>query len=74
VTAFLLKELENNAFASDLPTEAFYVQCDDKLNPPAVTQSGTLKVKIGLNFGTPIDVVELIVTKDTRAYEESLAA
>lgn len=74
INAFLLKELANNAFATDVPAEAFFVQCDDKNNPPYVAAAGELKVKVGLNFGTPIDVGQLIIAKDTRAYEESLAA
>ena len=74
VTAFLMVELENNAFATDEAATAFFVQCDGKNNPPYVMAAGNLKCKVGLNFGTPIDVGSLIIAKDTRAYEESLAA
>lgn len=74
VTSFLMTQLALGAFASDVPSEAFFLQCDDKLNPPAVVASGKLKIKIGLNFGKAIGVVEQIITKDTRAYDEALAS
>jgi len=74
IRSFLERERIDGAFASDLASEAYFVDVSAKLNPPAVAQAGKLKIKVGLNFGRPINEVEEIITKDTRAYVESLAA
>jgi len=74
ITRYLDRELAKDAFASDVPEEAYQVQCDDKNNPPAVASAGQLKIYVGLNFGTPIGPVEIEISKDTQAFEESQAA
>ncbi len=74
IRAFMERERIDGAFASDIASEAYFVDVSDKLNPPAVAQAGKLKIKIGLNFGRPINEVEEIITKDTRTFVESLAA
>jgi len=74
VTAFLLRQLDVGAFRSTVPSEAFRVDVSDALNPPAVEFAGQLKIRIGLATNKPAEFVILLVTQDTRAFEESLAA
>lgn len=74
VTAFLTQEMNKGAFRSTNADEAFFVDVSDQLNPVANEFAGVLTVRIGLATNKPAEYVVLLVTQDTRALEESLAA
>lgn len=72
--AFLLPLCRAGAFATTNPSLAFFVQCNDDNNPPSVVLAGKLKLKYGTAPATPARMVEVTVTKDTRALDAELAA
>jgi len=74
IVAFLTRQMNVGAFRSTVPSEAFFVDVSDALNPPATEFAGELKIRIGLATNKPAEYIILIVTQDTRAFEESLAA
>ncbi len=74
VTAFLLIQLKNGAFASTDPTQAFFVDFGDALNPPSVVNSGQVVGRIGLATAKPAEFIVLRFSQDTRALEAELAA
>ncbi len=74
VTAFLLAQLRNGAFASNDPKKAFFVDFGEALNPPSVVFSGQVVGRIGLATAKPAEYVVLKFSQDTRALEAELAA
>jgi phage tail sheath protein FI len=73
VTAFMIREMNQDAFVSRVPAEAFYVDTSAKLNPPAEAYAGRLHIRVGIAKATPSEFVIVHITADTRAFEESLA-
>jgi phage tail sheath protein FI len=73
ITAFLLTQMRNGAFRSQDPSQAFFVDVSDALNPPSVIFAGQLIARIGLATNKPAEFIILRVSADTRALEESLA-
>ena len=59
VTAFLLVQLRNNAFASMDPKTASFVDFGDALNPPSVINSGQVVGRIGLATAKPAEFIIL---------------
>lgn len=57
VTAFLKTVWRDGALFGSSPTEAFYVKCDDELNPPESRDLGRLIVEIGLSPVKPAEFV-----------------
>ena len=74
ITAFLIREMNKGAFRSTNPDTAFYVDVSDQLNPPAQEFAGIMTIRIGLATNKPGEFIVIIVTQDTRALAESLAA
>lgn len=74
VVAFLTRQMNVGAFRSTIPSEAFRVDVSDALNPPAVEFAGELWIRVGLATNKPAEFIILLVSQDTRAFEESLAA
>lgn len=74
VTAFLLAQLRNGAFADPDPAKAFFVDTSTELNTPTVVAAGQLIIRIGLAPAVPAEFIIIRVTKDTRAIDEELAA
>ena len=74
VTAFLLIQLKNGAFASTDPKTAFFVDFGDALNPPSVINSGQVVGRIGLATAKPAEFIVLRFSQDTRALDAELAA
>jgi len=74
VTLFLLNQMRNNAFASNDPASAFFVDTSKAVNPPSVIFARQMVIKIGLATAKPTDFVILKVSQDTRALEEELAS
>ena len=73
-TSFLLSQLRNGAFASNDPALAFFVDVSDELNTASVIDAGEMRIRIGLAMAKPAEFIILLVTKDTRALDEELAA
>ncbi|MCK5604401.1 phage tail sheath family protein [Candidatus Pacearchaeota archaeon] len=74
ITAFLTQEMRKDAFRSTNADQAFFVDVSDQLNPVANEFAGVITVRIGLATNKPTEYIVVLVTQDTRAYEESLAA
>jgi phage tail sheath protein FI len=74
ITAFLLAQMNNGAFASKEPSKAFFVDVSDQLNTPSVITAGKLIARVGLATNKPAEYVILQISQDTRALEAELAA
>lgn len=74
IEQFLIGEMNKDAFRSRNPAEAFYVDASDALNPVANQFAGIMTIRIGLATNKPTQWIILLITQDTRALEESLAA
>ncbi|MBN2003723.1 MAG: phage tail sheath family protein [Anaerolineae bacterium] len=58
VTAFLRTVWRTGALFGSTPEEAFYVKCDDELNPPETRDLGQLIIEIGL---APVKPAEFVI-------------
>jgi phage tail sheath protein FI len=58
VTAFLKNVWLSGALFGKNPDEAFYVKCDEELNPPESRDAGILVIEIGL---APVKPAEFVV-------------
>jgi hypothetical protein len=58
VTAFLKNVWRDGALFGSAPSEAFYVKCDDELNPPESRDLGRLIIEIGL---APVKPAEFVI-------------
>jgi phage tail sheath protein FI len=58
VTAFLKTVWRAGALFGSTPAEAFYVKCDDELNPPESRDLGRLIIEIGL---APVKPAEFVI-------------
>lgn len=58
ITAFLKTVWRDGALFGSTPEEAFYVKCDDELNPPESRDLGRLVVEIGL---APVKPAEFVI-------------
>lgn len=73
IVAFLLVQLQNGAFRSNNPDEAFFVDVSEALNPPTIVFANQLRARIGLATNKPAEFIILTFTQDTRALDEQLA-
>ena len=53
-----------NAFTGTTEDEAFFVRCDDALNPPQVADQGRLVVEVGVAPAEPLEFIVLRLTRD----------
>ena len=58
ISAFLRAVWRSGALAGTAPEQAFYVKCDEELNPPQVRDAGHLIVEIGL---APVKPAEFVI-------------
>jgi hypothetical protein len=58
ITAFLTRVWRDGALFGTTPAEAFYVKCDEELNPPEVRDAGMLIIEIGL---APVKPAEFVI-------------
>jgi phage tail sheath protein FI len=65
ITAFLLNIWRAGALFGDTPEEAFYVRCDDELNPPESIDAGYVVVELGLAPAKPAEFVVFRVSQKT---------
>ena len=73
VEAFLLTQMNVDAFRSKDPAKAFSVDFGEGLNPASVVFAGQLIGRIGLATQKPAEFIILRFTQDTRALEQELA-
>ena len=57
ITAFLMNVWRNGALFGTTPEEAFYVKCDEELNPPEVRDLGQVITEIGVAIVRPAEFV-----------------
>ncbi len=57
VTAFLTNVWRDGALFGSTPQEAFYVKCDDELNPPEERDLGKVTCEIGVSIVRPAEFV-----------------
>jgi len=74
IRTFLIAEMNKGAFRSTNPADAFFVDASDALNPVMNEFAGIMTIRIGLATNKPTQWIILLITQDTRALEESLAA
>ena len=70
ITAFLLNTWRSGALFGDTPEEAFYVRCDDELNPPESIDAGYVVCEIGLAPAKPAEFVVFRVSQKVLGEEE----
>ena len=57
ITSFLLLLWKDGALFGDSPEEAFFVRCDDELNPPESIDAGYVIIEIGIAPAKPAEFV-----------------
>ena len=57
VTAFLTTVWSSGALFGASPDQAFYVKCDEELNPPETRDLGHLIIEIGMSPVKPAEFV-----------------
>ena len=65
VTAFLTILWHNGALFGLTPQEAFYVKCDEELNPPEIRDLGQVITEIGVAIVRPAEFVIFRITQST---------
>jgi len=63
VTAFLKTIWLGGALFGNTPEDAFYVKCDDELNPPEIRDLGQLIIEVGL---APVKPAEFVIFRITQ--------
>lgn len=63
VTSFLRTVWLGGALFGNTPEEAFYVKCDEELNPPEVRDLGQLIIEVGL---APVKPAEFVIFRITQ--------
>jgi len=69
ITSFLLNIWRSGALFGDTPEEAFYVRCDDELNPPESIDAGYVVVELGIAPAKPAEFVVFRVSQKTLGEE-----
>jgi hypothetical protein len=64
VTGYLRQLFLANAFTGAREEEAFFVRCDEALNPPAVVDRGQLFAEIGVAPAEPMEFLVLQLTRE----------
>jgi phage tail sheath protein FI len=63
VTSFLRVVWRTGALFGDTPEQAFYVKCDEELNPPEIRDLGQLIIEVGL---APVKPAEFVIFRITQ--------
>lgn len=63
VTSFLRVVWRSGALFGDTPEQAFYVKCDEELNPPEIRDLGQLIIEVGL---APVKPAEFVIFRITQ--------
>ncbi len=62
--AYLRQLYRANAFTGATEDQAFFVKCDDKLNPPSVQYQGELIAQVGIAPAEPLEFIVLNIARD----------
>jgi phage tail sheath protein FI len=65
LTAFCLRLWKEGALFGDSPEEAFFVRCDDELNPPESIDAGYVVCEVGIAPAKPAEFVVFRVSQKT---------
>ncbi len=65
LTAFCLRLWKEGALFGDSPEEAFFVRCDDELNPPESIDAGYVVCELGIAPAKPAEFVVFRVSQKT---------
>jgi hypothetical protein len=63
ISAYLRRLYRANAFVGATENEAFFVRCDDELNPPSLSDQGRLLVHVGVAPAEPLEFLVLRVAR-----------
>jgi hypothetical protein len=74
VNAFLIELTENEAFASNLPSEAFSVDFGPGLNTAVTRNARQVKARVGLATSQPAEFINILIGPDNDALDAQLAA
>jgi phage tail sheath protein FI len=64
LVTYLRQLYRENAFSGASEDEAFFVRCDDALNPPAVLDAGRLIAEIGVAPAEPLEFIVLQIARE----------
>lgn len=62
--SYLRSLYRSNAFRGATEDEAFFVRCDDELNPRQVSEAGQLLVEVGVAPAEPLEFIVLRIARD----------
>ena len=65
--AYLRQLYRANAFTGATEAQAFFVKCDDELNPPAVSDQGRLLAQVGVAPAEPMEFIVLNIARSADA-------
>lgn len=71
VRQFLIREMNKGAFRSTNPSEAFFVDISDQLNPLVNVFAGIMTMRVGLATNKPNEFIVVLVTQDTRGLADA---
>ncbi|MCL1864392.1 MAG: phage tail sheath subtilisin-like domain-containing protein [Spirochaetes bacterium] len=64
ITAFLINLFREGYLAGTVPEEAFYIRCDDELNPGENIDLGIITVEIGIAIARPAEFLVVMLKTD----------
>jgi phage tail sheath protein FI len=74
IRAFLLVQFRAGAFRGDRPSNSYFVDVSEDINPPTEVNLGRLNVRVGLATNRPAEFIILRFSQDLRDLEAELAA
>jgi phage tail sheath protein FI len=64
ITAFLLNLFKEGYMAGDDTDDAFYILCDDELNPPENIDNGIITIEVGIAIARPAEFLVITLKTD----------
>ncbi|MCL1834093.1 MAG: phage tail sheath subtilisin-like domain-containing protein, partial [Leptospirales bacterium] len=64
ITAFLINLFRDGYLAGTVPEEAFYIRCDDELNPQRNVDLGIITVEVGIAIARPAEFLVVMLKTD----------
>ena len=64
ITAFLINLFREGYFAGTTPEEAFYIRCDDELNPRENIDLGIITIEVGIAIARPAEFLVVMLKTD----------
>jgi phage tail sheath protein FI len=64
ITAFLINLFRDGYLAGTVPEEAFYIRCDDELNPRENIDLGIITVEVGIAIARPAEFLVVMLKTD----------